>query len=265
MRKTWTALTILLAWLLPSCSGGSSSQPCASDADCPENTVGFEYCDESGCYGSPYIAAGVCGRGFSFDDAGGFVTGGFCKDCRTDADCIDDGKLCNGFPVCGPFGFCELTYLCCPGESTALGVTHDPLCHDYEARACDPETRQCSANECDVDVDCSDAIFCNGDETCFHGLCFPPYPITRYRCAGDTGLWELHSQLCNEDTDECETGDECAADSDCSDGLFCNGPERCQLGFCFPASLEPCDSLICDDAGLCHVPNSCNEETDLCE
>jgi hypothetical protein len=44
-------------------------------------------------------------------------------------------------------------------------------------------------------------------------------------------------------------GDLCIDDSDCDDGLFCNGMEICSLGSCVPG-VSPCfDDEICDEAG----------------
>jgi len=42
--------------------------------------------------------------------------------------------------------------------------------------------------------------------------------------------------------------DECSADGDCDDGLYCNGPERCLSGVC-TAGSKPCgDAQICNEA-----------------
>ncbi|MCP3938827.1 MAG: hypothetical protein GY708_26055, partial [Actinomycetia bacterium] len=51
----------------------------------------------------------------------------------------------------------------------------------------------------------------------------------------------------------------CAVDSDCSDGLVCNGTETCSNGSCLPGA--PVD---CDDGITCTL-DSCIEETGSCD
>jgi hypothetical protein len=41
---------------------------------------------------------------------------------------------------------------------------------------------------------------------------------------------------------------QCAVDADCSDGVFCNGAERCVSTLCL-AGADPCPGLTCDEAG----------------
>lgn len=52
---------------------------------------------------------------------------------------------------------------------------------------------------------------------------------------------------------------ECAQDSDCDDGLYCNGIETCSNGFC----IEGIDSCQ-EDSYSCTIV-SCNEVMDICE
>ncbi len=53
---------------------------------------------------------------------------------------------------------------------------------------------------------------------------------------------------------------ECAIDADCDDGLFCNGAETCNAGFCQAGSAPSCD-----DGEFCNGAESCNESTDSCD
>ncbi len=52
---------------------------------------------------------------------------------------------------------------------------------------------------------------------------------------------------------------ECREDSDCDDGLFCNGAESCALGLC-----EGGAAVVCDDGIDCTI-DRCDEEDDACE
>ncbi len=76
--------------------------------------------------------------------------------------------------------------------------------------------------------------------------------------------------------DECE---ECENDSDCTDGLFCTGVERCQGGVCLPGQ-DPCPHQVCveeeelcydcvtdahcDDGNICTI-NTCDDDYCLLE
>ena len=84
--------------------------------------------------------------------------------------------------------------------------------------------------ECETDNDCSDLddVFCQDDTLVEHeGVC--------------------RENVCIVETDETE----------CDDGLFCNGDEACMSGACV-AGEDPCEDGI-----ECTV-DSCNEETDSC-
>jgi hypothetical protein len=64
--------------------------------------------------------------------------------------------------------------------------------------------------------------------------------------------------------DECEG---CLVDSDCDDGLFCNGPETCVAQLCQPGT-DPCPGqdcdevgdtcITCDDDGTCELGEDCH-------
>jgi len=61
----------------------------------------------------------------------------------------------------------------------------------------------------------------------------------------------------------------CYSDSDCDDGLFCNGSETCESGACQPAS-DPCPGQSCDDETdsclSCDNDGTCDpgEDCDTC-
>jgi hypothetical protein len=109
----------------------------------------------------------------------------------------------------------------------AYSSSTDAKCLDYtpdeeNTDLCIPGTEICSDgidNDCDGDIDCLDSD-CTLDPSCFSG---------------------------------------CLSDSECDDGLYCNGAEICDSGTCI-GSTSPCTYFVdyCTDV-------SCNEATDSCE
>jgi hypothetical protein len=129
---------------------------------------------------------------------------------------------------------------------------------------------------CQSDGDCDNGVYCDGVERCFDGACVG---VSALPC-GD--LNECTRGACNEETDQCDYAvddalcapgqrcdpkagcflpSQCGQDSDCDDGLICNGAEVCDLqaGRCGPG-LPP----DCDDAIDCTV-DVCIEEIGGCE
>jgi hypothetical protein len=112
-----------------------------------------------------------------------------------------------------------------------------------------------SAEECNLDNDCDNGLFCDGAERCVDGLCVVAAPP----CAGEC-IEEINVCLdsCDDDSDsdsECDACDpstcgmQCDHDDDCDDGVFCNGDEQCgNNGRCKPKD-PPChDDEFCDEA-----------------
>ncbi len=105
---------------------------------------------------------------------------------------------------------------------------------------------------CQTDADCTDGLFCNGEETCVDGA-----------CVGGTAPCTA-GQECDEDNDQCvATG--CETDGDCDDGLFCNGEETCVDGACV-AGTDPCAGQECDeDTDECVGAGGCQSDADCDE
>ena len=146
-------------------------------------------------------------------------------ECLSDGDC-DDGIFCNGVESC------DLGTNTCVALSACPPMDPPSVCNEA-TDSCDPA--------CAMDSDCDDGLFCNGVESCDteSGLCFavsscPP---------GGSPPTE-----CNEVTDTCDPAS-CVMDSDCDDGIFCNGIESCSLigGFC--VSISSCPVTI--PASIC--------------
>ena len=115
---------------------------------------------------------------------------------------------------------------------------------DMDDPGCESETDD-NEYDCTSDGDCSDGLFCNGQETCSGGAC---QAGTAVNC--EDGV-SCTVDSCNEATDSC---DNLPTDALCDDGLFCNGAETCDATADCQAGVEPCVS-----------PMICNEESDVCE
>ncbi|OQY25893.1 MAG: hypothetical protein B6244_14630, partial [Candidatus Cloacimonetes bacterium 4572_55] len=120
------------------------------------------------------------------------------------------------------------------GTYSLTAIASDSL---DELRTSNPVAITVYKEECSIDDDCDDGVFCNGAETCVSGAC-------------QAGNDPCPGNYCSEDTDICY---ECEQNSECDDGLFCNGEETCVSGSCRPGS-DPCDSS-----------QYCNEDTDICK
>jgi hypothetical protein len=145
----------------------------------------------------------------------------------------------------------------------ALTVASVALAGCFELLALERRLR----DECQTDADCDDGVWCNGQEVCF--VCPPGAWCFGKNTCDDGSLeccegpfdsprscTEVTDRRCNEEARRCETGDECAIDADCSNGVFCDGEESCLFGFCFGSSA-PCPLGQCIEAGArCEPPTS---------
>jgi hypothetical protein len=95
--------------------------------------------------------------------------------------------------------------------------------------------------ECTSDGDCDDGLFCNGEETCIEGVL-----IVGSAC--QLGSSPCPGQSCSEAL-HCYSPviPECKSDSECDDGLFCNGSETCISGKCSSGSNPCLPDLTCDE------------------
>ena len=120
---------------------------------------------------------------------------------------------------------------------------------------------------CSSDSDCADdGVFCNGTLSCVGGTCVASAIPTCNDGVGCTrDECDPTSDMCQNIPQDsaCPTGNVCIPgsgcgiapacefDTDCGDGVFCNGVEVCVMGMC----ASPMDGLSCDDS------NSCTEDT----
>ncbi|MEY3011938.1 MAG: hypothetical protein RIT45_673 [Pseudomonadota bacterium] len=154
--------------------------------------------------GDPCTAGDPC-------EAGSCKAGVDSCDCRADADCSDDGNLCNGTPFCDKDHF---PYRCVVNPATV--VTCDASDVACKANLCDPKQGKCVLVPVADGATCDDGDNCTSGDTCKGG-----------GCKGGT--------------DTCS----CTSDADCPDldGDLCNGVRYCDIkeGVCKdnPASGAP--------------------------
>jgi len=149
------------------------------------------------------------------------------------------------------------------------------------------------AAECFTNEDCQNGVYCDGRESCVAGRCFDrPNPDCSdgVACTVDTCEEATRSCINTPDdgmctgTDTCALGagciPQCTMDSDCDDGLFCNGAEQCSAGSCtlgrpptddgIACTFALCDEALdmigpqvpddsfCDDAMACNGAERCS-------
>lgn len=146
-----------------------------------------------------------------------------------------------------------------------------------------PQLADTLGNACEDDATCTDGLFCNGEEFCDGGTCSvrPPQSDASHESA-----LECTRLRCDEESDAIA---HVPFDSLCSDGLYCNGREVCDLdaGGCvagpspLPEESLRCADYVCDeetqrislvgDAELCPEgapacgPGGCDLSIDACE
>lgn len=207
--------------------------------------------------------------------------------CYIDADCADDGDLCNGTPYCdlqGPTPVCKVnpaSVIKCANKDTACATT---TCNPKTAKcelipkadgvACDLDGNLCSDDMCEAgmcvpgplsskctckqDADCGvweDGDLCTG--TLYCNLAFGQCVInaaTVIRCpfVNDTGCTR---SVCDPKTGAC--GMKPYADgSICDDGLHCTAGDACKDGSC-TASKPACQCQKSADCAQFAPENPC--------
>lgn len=207
--------------------------PCTNDS-CIDGVVIHEPVDgvpcapNDGCSDSGMCSDGQC-------------TAEVVCECTHDGDCEQPETICGGVVTCNisvAGGKCEIV----AGTQVICAPTDEP-CH---VNACDPESGACilemapngaTCNDEDsctgldscvdgactdgISVVCDDGAYCNGEETCdkLLGCVSGPAPSV-----GDGVVCTVDA--CNEDTDTLTH----FPNSDlCTDDLYCNGAETCDL------------------------------------
>lgn len=182
-------------------------------------------------------------------DTPGFPETSLCDDedaCTLDA-CDAALNACVNPPACDDGIECTED-ACEDGE--CVSVPMDSSCEDGDL---------CTDNRCTLgvgcefpnnDAPCDDGLFCTVDDTCSDGVC-----VGTPRICDDAVACTLDS--CNEESDACDVA---ADNSQCGNGLFCDGDETCDVfSGCVPGAAPDCSGL--DDT--CNL-GACDEEGDVC-
>jgi hypothetical protein len=217
-----------------------------------------------------------------------------CVQCLTDTDCFDGNpctdevcnngvcQITNNTNPCNDALFCTANDVCSGGACVgSVDPCSAPLLCSESLNACVEcltashcnDNNPCTTDQCiggictntnNTSV-CDDGLFCTATDRCSGGSCVG----TGNPCSGGTTCDEANSRCvtCFVDA-ECNDGIACTVDTCsaqgaclfspsnnfCSDGLFCNGQELCDVAFGGCRSPgNPCDA-----------PSLCNESTDRC-
>lgn len=134
----------------------------------------------------------------------------------------------------------------------------------------DPQLADTLGNSCEDDATCNDGLYCNGEEFCDGGSCNVRPP--RSDASADEAL-ACTRLRCDEERDVIT---HIPFDSLCSDGLYCNGSEVCDLaaGGCaagpspLPEETLRCADYVCDEEtrsiSLVGDPELCPEGAPAC-
>lgn len=160
-----------------------------------------------------------------------------CVHTANDLNC-DDGLFCNGPEFCDPLLDCQLGPDPC---DDGVGCTND---------SCAEASDTCGHVASDLNCP-DDGLFCDGIEFC-----------DAVADCSSTGNPCLATQFCNDLTDTC---DQCAIDTDCNDGVPCT-IDRCVAGACTatPDDAACSDGLFCNGAETCDLLLGCQAGTDPC-
>lgn len=164
------------------------------------------------------------------------------KKCSSDAEC-DDGAFCTGVETCNPSLGDPVTG-CVPGTP--------PSCSDGVACTIDACDEFAKCTHVPNHVACDDGTYCNGVEVCDVVLGCKAGPAVS---CSDGIVCTVDA--CSESEKKCT---HTAQNSECNDGVFCNGVETCSLTE--GCVLGPPPS--CDDGVGCTV-DSCSESEGGCQ
>lgn len=221
--------------------GACNNVECVTNEDCSDGLfcTGEEFCVEGQCEESQSV---FCDDGIACTMDACSETAGGCEAYPDDTLC-DDGNACTT-NVCDPVAGCVFVPI--------QGCCGDGICDGGETPCECPsdcgEPAISEAGSCDdgIDNDCDGTVDAN-DEDCACTELWQRCQDHSDCCTGNCGGFPWY-RICAP-----APAPECATDSDCSDGKFCNGEESCMNGACISGE-SPCSAL-----------ETCNESTGVCE
>ncbi|MCG3137934.1 MAG: hypothetical protein HJJLKODD_01789 [Phycisphaerae bacterium] len=152
----------------------------------------------------------------------------------------DDGAFCNGEETCDNGDCVAGTPPCDEATET---------CNE-DTDACEPILPSCEGVVCD-----DDGLFCNGTEACDEAT---------GDCAS-SGDPCVAPDVCNEDTDACETPPPaCTVDADCDNSDACDGEETCVDNECVAGTALDCDDSDACTTDSCDATAGCVNEAVTC-
>ena len=236
--------------------------PCTNDS-CADGVVVHEPVDGVPCSPNDGCSdTGMCSEGQCKPDL-------VCE-CTHDGDCAQPDSLCGGVVTCNTSvagGKCEIV-----AGTPVICEPTDEACY---VNACDPSSGVCVLELAPDGATCDDGDTCTGLDTCVEGACTGGIPVV---C--DDGAFCNGEETCDKvlgcvsgpspsigDGVSC-TVDACDEETDtithfansglCTDQLFCNGEETCDLTLGCVDGAPP----ETEDGDSCTV-GSCDEELDL--
>ena len=218
------------------------------------------YCED----GDPCTPVDECNKGVCVPDDTNTC---FCK---KDADCVDDGNLCNGTSYCDlgtGQGTCKInpvTVVKCAGNNDSACVKN----------VCDAKTGKCGLKPTPGVVYCDDGDPCTAVSDCKDGKCQPGTPICACTSNADCASQEdgnvcNGTLFCNLLTKQCETNPATVVKCSTANDTECLA-NTCdpKLGTC---SMQPANNFKACDAGdpclaspVC-FNGSCFAESNLCQ
>jgi hypothetical protein len=171
-----------------------------------------------------------------------------CAHVKQDTAC-DNAVFCDGVEKCDPPN----------GDAKTGCTTGTPVdCNDKVActsDSCDEAQAQCVHTA--VNAACDDGVFCDGLELCDPQLgCQATGPVN---C--DDGL-SCTADACDEAQKMCTHAPNDAA---CSDGLNCNGQEKCDPNGQGPSGCKAGTPIPCGSDGIACTVDACDEASSSCK
>ena len=148
---------------------------------------------------------------------------------------------------------------------------------------CDATSGECKLIPANAGMGCSDSNACTSGDICSGKQCVG-VPLscddgnicTTDSCDAGKGCQHVNNTVACNDGNALTSGDicslgvcsgamavvECDNDSDCDDGKYCNGAEKCVAGKCFGGVVPNCDDGIACTVDSCNEVDDCVHKTD---